>query len=219
MPPLISVILPVWNGARFLAEAIASIRAQNDPHLEIILVDDGSTDQTAAMAAGFPDVRNFHQANQGPAAARNLGLAEAGGELIAFLDVDDLWPAGKLACQRAHLEANPTLDAVLGRVQYVSLEGALELPTRFEGPDRTVSNVHLGCGLYRRKVFDALGGFAPSLRFSEDQDWLRRAREAGRQLMILEEVTLLYRLHGGNMTRGRHRPACDGRRCQRGAGG
>ncbi len=202
MAPLISVILPVWNGERFLEEALATIRAQEDPRLEVILVDDGSTDGTAAIAAAHPEVQYHRQTNQGPAAARNHGLKLAQGELIAFLDVDDLWPAGKLERQRAKLEEDPALDVVLGRVQYHSLEDALEMPIRFEGADRTTANVHLGCGLYRRRAFDRVGGFDASMRCSEDQDWFLRAREASLRLKILEDVMLIYRLHGGNMTRG-----------------
>ena len=99
---LLSVIMPVYNGAEFLAEAVASIVAQAYQPLEIIVVDDGSTDETATIVQSLGgEIRYLYQFNQGPAAARNAGLALAQGDLIAFLDVDDLWPADKLAQQMA----------------------------------------------------------------------------------------------------------------------
>src|SRR5690606_28366702 len=116
----VSVIIPVYNGERYLAEAVHSILAQTVPTLEIIVVDDGSTDGTARVAQRFGDaVCYVYQPNRGPAAARNRGLERARGEIVAFLDADDLWREGKLACQCARLEADPTLDIVLGHTQFV----------------------------------------------------------------------------------------------------
>lgn len=98
--PTVSVIIPVYNGERFLAEAIRSALDQTLSPAEIIVIDDGSTDASAEVARGFgPPVRVLAQANLGPAAARNLGVAHAAGDLLAFLDADDLWMPEKLAYQ------------------------------------------------------------------------------------------------------------------------
>lgn len=199
---LISVIVPAYNAARFLPEAIASIRAQRWEPLEILLIDDGSTDETPAVASALEGVRAFRKPNGGAASARNFGLQEARGEWISFLDADDLWPPDKLARLAPRLEADPSLDVVTGRIQYVQMEGALWLEYRFERPDNTVSHIHLGAGLYRKRAFQRIGGFDESLSVGDDQDWFLRAREAGLRILIVGGITLQYRLHGANMTRG-----------------
>jgi glycosyltransferase involved in cell wall biosynthesis len=200
--PCVSVIIPAYNAAQFLREAVASVRAQGYSPIEIVIVDDGSTDNTAETIPSLGEgIRYVRQVNAGPAAARNHGLGEARGEWIAFLDADDLWPADKLTVQAARLEADLSLDVVLGRVQYLHDPGVEKTDIRYEGPDDTLVNVHLGSGLYRRTAFDRVGLFNPALRFSEDHDWFLRARELGVRITILRQVTLLYRLHGKNMTR------------------
>jgi glycosyltransferase involved in cell wall biosynthesis len=200
--PAVSVILPCYNGARFLPEAVTSVRRQQYEPLEILIVDDGSTDATPQVAPQLgADVRYFRKDNGGPASARNVGLREARGEVIAFLDADDQWPDGKLALQLARLEADPALDVVTGRVQYIELPGAEHLDLRFEGPDQTLTHVHLGAGLYRRRAFDTVGPFDEAFRISDDTDWFLRARELGLKIIVLADVTLLYRLHDSNLTR------------------
>ena len=201
--PLISVILPVYNMGRYVAEAVASIQAQRYEPLEILLIDDGSTDDTPKVAARFGDaIRYIRKPNGGAASARNTGLQEARGEIIATLDADDQWPENKLALQVPRLLAADEPDVVSGRIRYVELPGALMLDYRFEGPDQTVAHIHLGAALYRRRAFDQVGGFDESLRVGDDQDWFLRARELGLKVVVMHEVTLLYRLHDSNMTRG-----------------
>src|SRR5690349_1953676 len=116
--PLISCIIPVFNGERYLAEAIESILKQSYRPLEIIISDDGSADRTAAVANGFSDhVRYIWQPNAGQAAARNTGLASSHGEFVAFLDADDLWHREKLERQMGRFRARPELDYCLAHVQ------------------------------------------------------------------------------------------------------
>lgn len=199
---LVSVIIPVFNAASFLPHAVASIDRQGYQPLEIIVVDDGSTDNTAEVARNLPSVSHyFYQENKGPSAARNLGLKHARGEFIAFLDADDEWPAGKLDLQIGRFRAEPQLDVVLGRIQYIALPGAEMVDIAFETEDRTLTHVHLGSGVYRKSVFDRVGLFEESLRYSEDVDWFMRAREEDISMVILGDVTLLYQLHAVNMTR------------------
>jgi len=199
---LVSVIIPAFNAASFLPHAVASVERQGYHPLEIVVIDDGSTDNTAEVARSLPSVTCYlHQQNKGPSAARNLGLRQAQGEFIAFLDADDQWPPGKLDLQLGRLRAEPRLDVVLGRIQYISLPGAEAIDIAFETEERTLTHVHLGSGVYRRPVFERVGLFEESLRYSEDVDWFMRAREKDISMVILGDVTLLYQLHAGNMTR------------------
>ena len=114
-PILVSVIIPVYNGEAFLVEAVESIQRQVHRPLEILIVDDGSTDNTAKIAAGFDDdVRYTFKPNGGPASARNTGLKMARGSVIGFLDVDDLWTEKKLEWQLTRFVSTPTLEIILG---------------------------------------------------------------------------------------------------------
>lgn len=196
--PSVSVIIAVYNGAKFLAEAVGSIRQQSYKPIEIIIIDDGSTDGTAELASDLgDDVRYIYQSNNGPAAARNKGLALARGEVIAFLDVDDLWPLDKLQNQIPRILDDPKLDVVLGRIKVLILPGVAELDSH--SPDTQI-NVHLGCAIFRKSVFDKVGNFDETLRYSEDHDWFLRAREQSVSMTIVDQVTLYYQLHGKNMT-------------------
>ena len=181
--PLVSVIVPVYNGARHLREAVQSIERQGYERLEIIVVDDGSTDDTPRVIASLGDrVRAFRQDNAGPAAARNHGITASHGDLLAFCDADDIWPDGKLRLQIGRLQDDPELDVVLGRVQYVADAGERVPNVQFEDPDaQTLTHVHVGSGVYTRRAFEAIGVFDDTLRFSEDIDWFfRRASSACR---------------------------------------
>ncbi len=192
--PLVSVVIPVHNGAAYLAEAVASIRAQGYPALEIVVVDDGSTDDTAHLAGRLgEDIRYVWQPQRGPAAARNHGLRLARGELVAYLDADDLWPSDKLRVQVARLLADPALEVVLGRVQ--------PLGERDDTHQAGVIDVHLGSAVFRRAVFDRVGPFDEGLTYSEDHDWFLRARERGVRMLVLNQTTLLYRRHAASLTR------------------
>lgn len=195
-PFFISVIVPVYNGARFLAEAIENILAQNYASLEIVVVDDGSTDETEAIARGLP-VRYIHQANAGPAAARNRGLAKARGDVIAFHDVDDLWTPDALKILVAMFRAEPALEIAQGLIQ-PQVEDATT--RRFEDSTEPYQFINLGSALYRRTVFDKVGRFDESLRENEDSDWFMRAWENNVSKQVSRQTVLLYRLHDGNLT-------------------
>jgi glycosyltransferase involved in cell wall biosynthesis len=191
----VSVILPVLNGAGFVAEAVASVRAQNRSNVEIIAVDDGSTDGSAALlkALGVPV---FQRENEGPSSARNEGLSRAQGDVFAFIDHDDLWPAGKLDRQLRDLETGQR-DIVFGQTQRLRRDGASNAFTPLGEP---LVSFQLGSALVRRSVFDRVGGFDEGLRAGEDYDFFLRAWEAGARLFVSAEVALLYRLHSANLT-------------------
>ena len=200
--PLLSVITPVHNGEAFLAEAIASVRRQDCDPPEIIIVDDGSTDGTPGVIASLgDDIHVIRQTNRGPSAARNRALEIARGEVIGFLDADDWWPEDKLQLQLPYLLQDPSLDVAMGRVQYVAMPG-IDLPDiNFEDDENRLTCINLGAGLFRKAIFDRVGLFDESLRFSEDQDWFLRAREQEARILLVTHTALCYRLHQGNMTR------------------
>jgi len=202
----ISVIVPVYNGERFVAQAVHSICRQRHRPLEIILVNDGSTDSTARVirelaATTHEDMTCINQTNKGPAAARNRGLEVAKGEIIAFLDADDLWTAGMLEGQLKRLSDDDSLQLVVGCTQRVRASDRPESRSGLEifGPQWMALVV--GSALFRRTVFNTVGLFDESLRFGEDVDWFFRARELGVPIGISSEVTQLYRIHENNMTR------------------
>ncbi|KAB7732668.1 glycosyltransferase [Rudanella paleaurantiibacter] len=200
--PLVSVIMPVYNAERFVGDAIRSVLNGQYPNVEIICVDDGSTDSSAQIVQAFgPVVRYVYQENRGPAAARNRAFELVRGEFVTFLDNDDLYPDYKLSKQLATFAAEPDLDVVFGKTQYVFLDGSN--PERFHFPDesRTVWNILMGAGLFRTSVFRRIGLFNEELRIGEDGDWYNRAREQGVRIRSTDEVMLYYRHHDANYTR------------------
>ena len=204
MGSLVSVVIPVFNGERFLRDAVQSVLDQKYSPIEIIIVDDGSTDGTAVVARSLGEtVRYLYQANQGPAASRNRGIEYAQGSLIAFADADDLWPSEKLEVQLPYLINDPAIEIVMGRIQQVRLSKSVNGQTQAEEFAEPAFSVNLGSVVIRKSVFERVGLFDESMRYSEDVDWFMRAREAGAAIVTIDAVTLLYRQHEENMTRGK----------------
>jgi hypothetical protein len=200
--PLVSVVIPVYNGARFIAEAVQSIVAQEYGSLEIIVVDDGSTDETAGIVARLErDVRYVFQDNAGPGAARNRGIRDASGDLIAFLDADDLWAPGSLRFLLNRMLQDPDLDVVHGYARLFR-DGASNGGMDFLNPEEVFPH-YIGAGLYRRRAFEKAGLFEDRLRFSEDTEWYWRAAELGLRVERVQGITLMVRRHDDNMTRGK----------------
>jgi hypothetical protein len=198
--PLVSVIIPVHNGERFVADAVGSILAQRYPSLEIIIIDDGSTDGTEAAVRRLPcEVHYFKQMKQGPAAARNRGIRDASGDYVAFLDVDDLWPEHMLETLMAELLSRPGLDVVRGYSQVMEVDPATGT-YEYRGNPKESFPYSIACGLYRKRVFDRVGLFDKTLMFGEDTDWYNRARELEVPMHRVEAITLHVRRHGENMT-------------------
>jgi glycosyltransferase involved in cell wall biosynthesis len=199
--PLVSVVMPVHNGERFLGEAIDSVLAQHYVRREVIVVDDGSTDGSAAIARAR-DVRYLWQPNQGVAAARNTGLAAARGELIAFLDQDDVWLPHKLAAQVAYLREHPAVDVVVSPLEVALEPGAP--PLEWYAPDAGMDvqvGIQLGALLARRRCFERVGDFDARYDLASDTDWFLRARDAGLVLEVALDVCMRYRMHEHNNSR------------------
>jgi glycosyltransferase involved in cell wall biosynthesis len=202
---LVSVVVPVFNGERFLSDAIGSILAQAHRPLQVLVVDDGSTDGTADLARAFgPPVEYSSQANGGAAAARNTGVRRAAGRWLAFLDADDLWTPDKLQRQLAALAADPRLDFVLDHAREEPMSGGAV------GVEQglAVPGYLPGALLVARETFLRVGLFDAGLRVAEFIDWHARATELGLRSAMLPEVLLIRRLHDDNLgIRERHRRA------------
>ena len=199
--PMVSVIVPVFNGEDFLAEALDSIFRQHGVDIEVIVVDDGSNDRSANIArASVKPVLYHFQENAGPSAARNAGLKRARGEFIAFLDADDQWPANKLQQALKVLQEEPAVQVVIGRSQFLKLRTGGTSGNTFEEVLTPRIYLQLGSAVFRRSAFERVGPFNPEFRYSEDIDWFMRAREQGVLMKTLDSISLLHRLHGNNMT-------------------
>lgn len=202
-PPLISVIIPSWNAADFLPEALESIHAQKHVPLEIIIVDDGSTDRTAELIQGWSDVRYLRQENQGPSVARNTGIDSARGEILAFLDADDLWTPDHIDRLLSPLLADPSALFSWGASRVLNRRIESEGHSRWEVLHDSQPQFLIGSGLYRRTAFEVVGRFDPALRFAEDVDWIATARQSGVAHVQIPELVLIYRKHEDGMTNGR----------------
>jgi glycosyltransferase involved in cell wall biosynthesis len=205
--PLVSVIIPCYNQAHFVRHAIESVRAQTYPDVELILVNDGSTDDVESVAAGFPWVRCISQENRGLAAARNIGLARCRGDLVVFLDADDRLLPEALEIGVRLLTADPSLGFVAGHSRFITTEGT-PLPT--EQPLRGGEDPYLALlrrnsirnpalVMFRRRVLDQAGGFDSRVDACADYEmYLRisRSHPVGFHTAVVAE----YRKHGGNMS-------------------
>ena len=198
---LVSVIIPVYNGERYLAQAINSVLDQTYRPIEIIVVDDGSTDRSAEVARSFSETVHYYcQPNSGSGAARNEGVQRSHGSFIAFLDADDLWVKEKLSIQVALLEADPGLDMVFGHVsQFYSPDLDEAIKKKVACPTGTLPGYHVGTLLIRRETFLHVGVFNPALQCGEFLDWSFRAKERGLKELLLPDVLMKRRIHSSNM--------------------
>lgn len=196
----VSVIIPVFNSEKFLPEAIATVR-RSRLDVEIVIVDDGSTDNTESIAKASGSVQYVRQENHGPAAARNRALSIATGEFIAFLDADDLWANKHPASALAALE-NSGCDLALGQTQ--CLVPSTSFAAGFAPIGPPFHTFQLGSAICRRSLIDRAGGFDESMRRGEDVDWFLRVRECGGSIFRAPEVSLYYRLHARNRAKVYH---------------
>jgi glycosyltransferase involved in cell wall biosynthesis len=197
----VSVVIPVYNCERYLGAAIESVLAQADRPGEILVVDDGSTDDSAAVARGFGlPVRCLSGPHAGLSAALNRGIEHARGIFLAFVDADDLWVEGKLARQLTALAADPGLDGVFGHVeQFVSPDvDPAARPALSEGM-RVAPGYLAGTLVIRAPAFHRVGPFDTRWQVGNFVDWYLRAQEAGLHDAMLPDVLLRRRLHADNL--------------------
>lgn len=196
----VGVVIPVRDGERYLAEALDSVLAQTHPPHDVVVVDDGSSDRTVAVAERYsPRVRCVSQRAAGIGAARNRGVMEVRGKLLAFLDGDDLWLASRLERQLAAFATSPPPDLVFGHIeQFVSPELGPDAQARLTCPHRPQPAFLANTMLMPRTVWDRVGPFSTTAVRSEFLEWLLRAREHGLREVMLDDVVLRRRLHGSN---------------------
>jgi glycosyltransferase involved in cell wall biosynthesis len=195
--PLVSVIVPAYNAERYLGDALQSILNQDFDDFEVIVVDDGSSDHTADVAARFECVTVPRPANGGPASARNTGLAAAVGRFVAFLDADDCWLPHKLRLQLDVMQST-SADYVLGKMQCFVDDGFVA-PEWIRASAFEPYVAHSTCTmLVARSAFDQVGGFDPDTVPAETMDWFARARDVGLVGSTVEDLVVLRRLHAAN---------------------
>ena len=199
---LVSVVIPVHDQASYIGEALASVFGQEGHRLEVIVVDDGSSDGSLATAqARFPAIRAIRQDNAGIGAARNRGVDAARGEYLAFLDADDRWPAGSLSRLLAALAELTGPAMAFGHLRHFlcpSLDQ--ESQARLHCPAGTAPGYFAGAMLIRLDDFRRVGPFEEDLRVGEFAGWLARARDQGLAQAMVEDVVLERRIHLANHT-------------------
>jgi glycosyltransferase involved in cell wall biosynthesis len=202
--PLISCIVPVYNGERYLSEALESISAQTYQPLEIIVADDGSTDATAEVAKSYGRrITYVHQTNRGYWAAKNLGLSAAHGHFIAFIDVDDLWHPEKLARQTDRLREHPAIDLCFTRFENFWMPELAEEERYYQGKflSQPQSAWSISTLLARNEVFKRFGDFHDGARGLENMTWFLRASAQGAVIEVMPDILMRRRFNVESFTR------------------
>jgi glycosyltransferase involved in cell wall biosynthesis len=193
--PAVGVAIPVYNGERFVAEALRSVLAQSHPVGDVVVLDDGSSDRSAEIARSFgPPVRVERVPHSGIGAARSRALEMVRGEFILPLDADDLLTADSIEVRLPVLLERPEVDIVYGHIrQFAEFADGSPLALNLPQPSHVPNAM-----LIRRAAFERVGSFATDLRVAETLDWLLRAREAGLVEVTVEDQALWRRVHGAN---------------------
>jgi len=197
---LISVIIPVYNCERYLSEAIESVLAQTYRPIEVIIIDDGSTDRTAQVALRYePEITYLYQPNAGSSAARNQGVRLSRGSYLAFHDADDTWKKNKLALQMQVFLDDPQVDAVFGHIkQFYSPDLDEDTRKRIVCPENLMPGYLCTTMLVKREVFFHVGFFQTRWEIGENMNWIIRAREVGLKMVMLPDLMYYRRLHAEN---------------------
>ncbi|MBL1211024.1 glycosyltransferase [Geminocystis sp. GBBB08] len=198
---LVSVIIPVYNREKYVAQAIESVLKQTYQSLDIIVIDDGSTDKSAEIIKSFGSkIRYFYQEHSGLANTLNKGINLTNGEFIAFLDSDDLWTENKLNLQMKVLKNNPQVSIIFAYVQqFISPELDKNIRDKIDLPNEIMKGYVKGTMLAKKEVFSQIGLFDNTLKLGDFIDWYLKACEQGIKSFVCPEVLLKRRIHDTNM--------------------
>lgn len=200
--PLVSVIIPVYNGEKYLSETIESVIQQDYDPFEVIVVDDGSKDKSASIVRSFEKIHYIYQENQGNAAARNHGIELAKGDYFALLDQDDLWVPHKLSTHIDYHKEHQDVKYTIGRFKFFLEPGLREIPVwcrpeLLEGDHIDYSPSSL---VIRHDAFNLVGPFNPSFKIGSDTEWHFRAKDKRILMGEIHEVLLYRRIHETNQS-------------------
>lgn len=200
--PKISVLIPSYNSEKYIEDCLQSILKQSLRPYEIIVVDDGSSDQTVQVLLAYKEVKVICQEKKGVSFARNTALAESIGEFIAFQDADDLWFVDKLKLQFEFLSNNPDIGLVFSKMKnFIDPTINDQSKTYWEHfQKKNIDPIGLPSMLSRRSVFEIVGNFNTALPLGEDLDWFSRVEEAGIKKKIMPDLLARRRLHDSNTT-------------------
>jgi glycosyltransferase involved in cell wall biosynthesis len=196
-----SVIVPVYNGQRYLRETLESLVNQDYNSLEIIAVDDGSNDSSAEIIQSFESIKYVHQENQGNAVARNQGIALSTGDVIALIDQDDMWVPGKLSIFCEYFTSHPEIDFATAKHR-MFLSDDVEVPAwcRNDVLNQDLVDYSPGSIVFRRRLFDRIGPFDQTLVSGHDTDWVLKVKDSNTPMAVLPDVLLLKRVHEANQS-------------------
>jgi glycosyltransferase involved in cell wall biosynthesis len=199
---IISVIIPVYNGASFINEAIESVLSQDISNIEIIVVNDGSTDDSEERIKGNKDsrIKVIRQENAGAAVARNNGVRLAIGDYICFLDADDIWAPNKLKLQLSEIEKDSGVNMVFGQVKEFYDQTALS-KSIVKSEEKTFVGYTPSAILISKNDFLKVGEFQGKWKVGEFIDWYDRAKHLGLKELVLPEILAYRRIHSGNIDR------------------
>jgi len=196
-----SVIVPVYNGQKYLRETLESLVNQDYNSFEIIAVDDGSNDSSAEIIQSFDSIKYVHQENQGNAVARNRGIELSTGDIIALIDQDDVWVQEKLSTFGEYFTSHPEIDFATANARMFLSDG-VEVPVwcRNDVLNQELVDYTPGSIVFRRRLFDRIGPFDQSLVSGHDTDWVLRVKDSNTPMAVLPDVLLLKRVHEANQS-------------------
>ncbi len=201
--PLISVMMPTYNNAKYIKQALESIYAQNYSNIEIIVVDDGSTDNTKEILQQYKDIKYFYIEHKGISVARNTALENAKGEYIAFLDSDDYWLPNKLNTQMQYFKDHPDCEIVFTKYENFFEDEKLKTNKRamHEKMMEKFLKQYLPSSIIKKELFEKYGNFDENFSGVEDTEFLYRLLKKGVSIShIIPEVFYIRRIHGQNVT-------------------
>lgn len=196
----VSVIIPTYNTAKYIGQAIESVLEQTSPPFEIIVVDDGATDDTESVVKKFgAHIRYLYQENHGPSHARNRGVEIASGDYVAFIDADDVWLPEHLSIHLNQFNKFENLDISVGFTCEMEFNKTPDVDI-LEAERNSILNLSLCASLIKKNTFDDVGFFDEDLIMGEDTDWFLKAKENQKTIAISRELVSLYRKHANNST-------------------